>query len=256
MKVLESVSVLLKRHAWLAVFSVTLALSLFPVGYWASRICLVFSSVGLWIWGAFLLRRRRLLSLAVFTTGLTVIGWFCLPGPSGDPAVLRQAYVTCLKEYEGTRYVWGGENRFGIDCSGLVRKGFILANIRTGVLTLNPCLVRAGLDLWWHDCTATALRDGYRSYTVRIAQVQTINEISADSTLPGDLAITTDGSHVLAYLGNKTWIEADPNEMKVLIIETPSDRAWFRTPVHLVRWHHLLDDSRLFNRDCILMFNK
>ncbi|MBI3986575.1 MAG: C40 family peptidase [Lentisphaerae bacterium] len=33
--------------------------------------------------------------------------------------------VQCLRRYEGTLYVWGGENRRGIDCSGLVRKKVI-----------------------------------------------------------------------------------------------------------------------------------
>jgi len=244
MNVRKSVFNTLKRHAWLAVCSATLALILFPVGYWASRVCVVVASVVLWLWGAFSLRRRKILALAVFGAGLTVMGWLCLPGRSGDPAALRQSYVKCLKEYEGTRYVWGGENRLGIDCSGLVRKGLILANIKTGVRTLNPRLVRAGLDLWWHDCTAKALRDEHRAYTIRLKQAQSINEVSSDvDVLPGDLAITQGGAHVLACLGNKTWIEADPNEMRVLVVETPSDNMWFKTPVQLVRWRHLMEGA-------------
>jgi cell wall-associated NlpC family hydrolase len=146
-------------------------------------------------------------------------------------------------KYEGTRYVWGGENRLGIDCSGLVRKGLINANIRLGLQTLNPRLVRSALDLWWHDCSAKALRDEYRNYTARLSQAQNINDIPPDLVLPGDLAITSDGSHVLAYLGDKTWIEADPNEMKVIAVEIPSDNMWFKTPVYLVRWSQLLEDA-------------
>ena len=116
MKTLEWVSGKLRRNAWLAVFLVTLALVLFPVGYWASRVCLVVSSIALWVWGAaVLLRRRKVTALAVFVAGFAGIGWLCMPGRSGDPAVLRQTYVRCLRNYEGTRYVWGGENRLGID---------------------------------------------------------------------------------------------------------------------------------------------
>jgi len=243
MRALKLVSGKLKQHAWFTVFIVTIALILFPVGYWASRICLVVSSVALWVWGVVLLRRRGVSALAVFVVGFAAIGWLCVPGRSGDPAVLRQTYVRCLKKYEGTRYVWGGENRLGIDCSGLVRKGLINANIRTGLHTLNPRLVRAALYLWWYDCSAKALRDEYRDYTVRLTQAQSINDIPPCSVLPGDLAITSDGSHVLAYLGGKTWIEADPNEMKVITVGIPSDNMWFKTPVHLVRWSQLLEDA-------------
>jgi len=243
MKAHKSAPGTLQRYAWFALLAATIWLILLPVGYWASRVCLVVASAALWIGGTFLLRRRRALALAVFITGLTVVGWLCVPGRAGDPDVLRQSYVRCLIKYEGTRYVWGGENRLGIDCSGLVRKGLILANIKTGARTLNPRLVRAGLDLWWHDCTAKALRDEYRAYTMRLKQAQSINDIPPESVLPGDLAITSDGSHVLAYLGGKTWIEADPNEMKVIIVEIPSDNMWFNTPVHLVRWSQLLEPS-------------
>ncbi len=243
MKELKSASDLLRHYAWFVVFFATIVLMLFPVSYWASRACLTVSTVILWLWGVVLLRRRRKMALPFFIAGVIAFGWLFMPGRPGDPAVLRQSYVQCLKQYEGTRYVWGGENRFGIDCSGLVRRGFINANIRTGIQTLNPLLVRKAFSLWWHDCSAKALRDEYRSCTARFNQAQSINDIPPESVLPGDLAITSDGSHVLAYLSGKTWIEADPNEMKVITVEIPSDNMWFNTPVHLVRWSQLLEPS-------------
>ena len=55
---------------------------------------------------------------------------------------LRQKYVDSLVRYEGTKYVWDGENRLGIDCSGLVRKGLIDAAVRAGISTWNPRLIR------------------------------------------------------------------------------------------------------------------
>ncbi|MFN2599036.1 MAG: NlpC/P60 family protein, partial [Pyrinomonadaceae bacterium] len=51
---------------------------------------------------------------------------------------MRRAYIASLESYEGTRYVWGGENSRGIDCSGLVRRGLINADFHEGVVTANP----------------------------------------------------------------------------------------------------------------------
>jgi cell wall-associated NlpC family hydrolase len=41
----------------------------------------------------------------------------------------------------------------------------------------------------------------------------------AQDLRPGDLAVTTSGSHVLAYLGQNQWIEADPDIMRVHIVD-------------------------------------
>ena len=42
--------------------------------------------------------------------------------------------------------------------------------------------------------------------------------ISSDSSRlrPGDLAVTEDGVHVMAFLGDQRWIEADPDAKRVL----------------------------------------
>ena len=47
--------------------------------------------------------------------------------------------------------------------------------------------------------------------------------------------MTFNGVHVLAYIGNKTWIEADPN----IEVKTPARNAWFNMPVHVMRWRAL-----------------
>lgn len=57
--------------------------------------------------------------------------------------------------------------------------------------------------------------------------------------MPGDMAVTSSGVHVLAYLGERTWIEADPNELqgnRVIRVKTPTRNAWFNMPVHIMRW--------------------
>ena len=212
---------------------------LFPVGCRITRILLLASATILCMRCIFLLRTHKLAVFAILAIGLIVLVWLCFPGRPGDPSVLKQSYIQSLKQYRGTLYVWGGENRIGIDCSGLVRRGLINANVRTGLLTLNPKLVRTALVLWWNDCSARALRDEYLGFTARLFQAESINSIASTTLLPGDLAVTSDGVHVLAYLGDKTWIEADPSVMKVITVLTPSDNVWFQAPVHIVRWNQL-----------------
>lgn len=230
---------LAQRHAWVTLLLFTLSLWLFPIGYRSTRVCLLVGMAVLWLWGAFLVRRKRVAAFAILAAGLAVLAWLCLPGRPGDPGVLQRSYVQSLQQYTGTRYVWGGENRSGIDCSGLVRRGFINANLRTGILTLNPQLVRTAFALWWHDCSARALGEEFRGFTTRVAQAESINSVPVATLAPGDLAVTAGGVHVLAYLGDKTWIEADPGVMKVITVGTPAENAWFRVPVQLVRWREL-----------------
>ena len=98
----------------------------------------------------------------------------------------------------------------GIDCSGLVRSGLIKANYEQGILTFNPRLIREGFSLWWHDCSAKALGEEYRGRTWLLVSARSINEIDYATIMPGDIAVTEDGIHVLAFLRAKLWIEADP----------------------------------------------
>jgi cell wall-associated NlpC family hydrolase len=191
------------------------------------------------MWGILLLRRRKVAVFTILAIGLIVLAWLYSSGKQGDPNILRQSYIQSLKQYKGTLYVWGGENRIGIDCSGLVRRGLINANIKTGLLTLNQRLIRHAFVLWWNDCSARSLRDEYRGFTTRLFKTGSINSIDSTTLSPGDLAVTSDGIHVLAYLGDKTWIEADPSVMKVIVVSTPSDNMWFKIPVQVVRWNQL-----------------
>ena len=228
-----------RGHGWLTILVIICLIFSFPVACWTTRLLLLICVVSLWLWGAFLLRRRRAWVAAVLVSGVVALVWLCLPGRPGDDDALRSTYVQCLKDYTGTRYVWGGENRLGIDCSGLVRRGFINANAKMGLRTFNPELVRTSLSLWWHDCSARALRDGYRGLTTRILSAPSINSIDHDAILAGDLAVTANGVHVLAYLGGNLWIEADPIAKRVITVEVPSSNAWFTMPVQLVRWSRM-----------------
>lgn len=54
--------------------------------------------------------------------------------------------------------------------------------------------------------------------------------------MPGDFAVTSDGVHVMAYIGDQTWLEADPDVKKVIKVKAPSDNPWFSEPVNVMRW--------------------
>jgi cell wall-associated NlpC family hydrolase len=165
-------------------------------------------------------------------------GFLALPSraqPSTE--FLRRDYLAGLQRYEGVTYYWGGETSRGIDCSGLIRRGLIDALLRRGVRTLDPGLVRRAISLWWHDCTASALGDQHRGLTLRVLDTPSVNALDHSKVLPGDLAVTRNGIHIMAYLGNNRWIEADPGAGRVITVTAPSaDNSWFETPMNIVRW--------------------
>ena len=220
---------------WLALWPLMLWAVLNPIRDNSVRLVLLGSAVGLW-GGGVLLFRHKLARGAGVALMVLVGGFLLLPGRKTDPSQLRRDYVRSLTRYEGTTYVWGGETRRGIDCSGLVRRGLIDADWRLGLRTLNPTLARAGCSLWWHDCSAKALKEEYRGQTRFLFHARSLNQLNQVALLPGDFAVTDSGVHTLAYIGNSTWIEADPNAWKVIKVKVPSKNAWFSMPMHIMRW--------------------
>ena len=105
-----------------------------------------------------------------------------------------------------------------------------------GLKHLDGSLLRFSADLWWHDCSAEALGDGHRGYTMSLRHEPSLNSIDPATLQPGDLAITGGGSHILAHLGGGCWIQADPTVGKVTTETAPSRNGWFQGKVHLVRW--------------------
>jgi cell wall-associated NlpC family hydrolase len=176
------------------------------------------------------------LRILALTFSLLVIVSLVSPGKMPDAPAVRARYVDALRGYEGTRYVWGGENRLGLDCSGLVRKALVSANVSEGMRSLNPSAVRTAVSLWWNDCSARALGEGHRELTQHLFDAPSINQLDYAKLQSGDLAVTDDGVHVLAYLGEGNWIEADPDMRRVLVLSVPSTNTWFDTPVRLMRW--------------------
>jgi hypothetical protein len=225
---------------WITLWPITIVLFLFPINNRPLRIGLILSLIGLWAGCLCFGWRRRIARSVLLSCTLIVAGFLICPGRDYATERLRTAYVASLRSFEGTHYIWGGENIFGIDCSGLVRAGLIKATFQQGFLTLNPGLVRYSLSLWWHDSSAEALGEEYRHQTKRFLTVTSINGLDQSKVLPGDIAVTVSGVHVLAYLGNREWIEADPHFGRVVIVKTPAMKnPWFEEPVHILRWMQL-----------------
>jgi len=224
---------------WVLVLTIFVANWLYPPSTLITR------SVGivlfLILWGGLLglfwsHRNYRFLTIAITVSAVIFV---ILPGHnSSSISELRFEYTCALKQYRGVKYYWGGESPKGIDCSGLVRRGLIDSFFVNGIKTLNPRLVRYSLWLWWNDCTAKDIGKciGFTSY---ITNTPNLNKLDPNTILPGDLAVTDSGSHILANLGDRMWIEADPLIGKVVVISTPSENVCFFEPMKIVRWKPL-----------------
>ncbi|HVF11359.1 MAG TPA: NlpC/P60 family protein [Abditibacteriaceae bacterium] len=222
---------------WLTLWPLVMAAAVFPIRFGSLRLFLIAGSITLWAGCLYLFWNQKSVRLASIIPALVLTAFLLLPGRVADTSSLRREYVRSLLGYQGTRYVWGGENKLGIDCSGLPRCALMNANLRQGVLTANPRLLRESLTLWWFDSSAKALKEGYRDKTRVLLTSRSINALDHSRILPGDFAVTSSGVHALCYLGDKTWIEADPGPQdRVITLKVPTANAWFNIPVHIMRW--------------------
>jgi len=225
---------------WLLLWPALLVPLVSPVPSLKLRLLLLFIVTAILL-GAFLLMRRRIIARNSLVA-LVLVSTLALlaPGREYDRAALRKEYVRALSGYQGTRYLWGGESKRGIDCSGLVRSALMDANFKQGVATANPRLLREGLFIWWNDCSARDLGIGYQGKTRVIAESESINGLDMSILHPGDMAVTAGGVHVLAYLGDGAWTEANPERMQVVVERVPqAENHWFSIPVKVIRWCEL-----------------
>ena len=230
--------------AWILLWPLWMALSWYPIRDGYTRIGLLSTAllIGFGVPGLFW-KARFARVVAGIAASLFLIS--CLiPKRTVDAGELRADYVNALKSYTDVPYVWGGETGRGIDCSGLLRAALMDANYNQGLRSANPRLLGNAFEIWWHDSSALALRDEYRGWTQKLFTTADLNTLDHARLQPGDIAITTGGNHCLAYLGNKTWIEADPSALvgdKVIQVKVPSKNAWFSQPMQILRWRQFAD---------------
>jgi cell wall-associated NlpC family hydrolase len=211
-----------------------------PVNSKILNLALLSCIVGTWIGFTILTWRRKPLRVATLILPFLVAIPFILPSGEIDPDELRQDYVRRINELEGTKYFWGGESSRGIDCSGLPRRAFRDALLAYGIRHFNGRAVRGFIEQWWFDANAKVLAAGYRNYTSPIGTSGTIQKMSYEALLPGDLAVTTNGIHILAYAGDGRWIQADPGMGVVVTLDgRTDDNGWFLAPITTHRWQLL-----------------
>ena len=206
-----------------------------------SAVCLA-ASICLASWKFF--KRHKGVSAGIVAIILSICGYMSLGQRLADESTvleLRQLYINELKRYEGTRYVWGGENLLGMDCSGLPRKALRNALLKSAFLNGNGKYLRYVVKNWWLDASATALANGYRHYLTPLEMEGTVTNAPEDLLSSGDMAITVDGRHVMVFLEKDTWISADPSQGKV-VIEKPSisHNPWFDVNVKFYSWSILI----------------
>ena len=174
----------------------------------------------------------------VAVTLIILIILFLVPGNSVNYETLRKEYVNSLINYDGTKYLAGGENYIGIDCSGLVRKGLIDAYIKISITNFSPQCLKKALYLRYFDASAAELLNGYHGYTQTILKGVSLNILDYSKIKAGDFMVTEDGSHTMAYVGNYNWIHANPISGKVVIEKTPGTN-WFIVNCVILRWKDL-----------------
>lgn len=181
-------------------------------------------------------RKRTIWSLTTLTMLILLSALSSRP-PSQDG--LRQAYLSQLNSYSGSPYVWGGETGRGIDCSGLARTAMWQAMAVQGVRTANPRLLGPMLwRFWWRDLSAHGMLDQEHGYTRRIGSAEKLAGYDCSALQVGDLAVSEGGVHVLIYAGDGKWIEANPEDGKVVTnaAALDSDRPYFNMNMTFLRW--------------------
>ncbi len=187
---------------------------------------------------AFALRNSRR-ALAAFAAAIAapvvlVTVWPAKSEISAEEEGSRAAQAAL--RYEGVGYVWGGESSRGIDCSGLVRRAYIDAALSTAWHDASPAHLRRALIWWWRDTTARQFENHAPVRGKRLGLSQSLRDDIPTGLRPGDLAIVGSGVHVLMYLGENRWIQADPMTHRVLVSDSRTNRdAWMEGKAVLLR---------------------
>ena len=213
-----------------------------PIHNTLSKATMIVGWFGLLITLIELAWRRRFLRLGFVLILVAMVLVFVLPGRRWDRQAIRARYADYLRSYEGVRYVWGGEGRLGIDCSGLPRRAYRDALLAEGLVTFNGTLTRLWLDQWWNDAGAKAMGEGTEGRLIPLARQDPAH--SDERLEPGDVAIINANTHSVVYLGDGRWIEADPGAGRVLIHDVRTEgRSFLGVSPRVFRWRELVDEK-------------
>jgi hypothetical protein len=212
-----------------------------PAATGVSRTAFILLIGGLWIMALRLGWRWKPLRFVLGVLPLIPLLLVLHTWPVRTPAAtLRDSYVRALRTYEGCEYFWGGESRSGIDCSGLLRRAMIDVCFQQGLARIDLGLLQRGFSLWWHDVSAEAMGQEYAGLTSFQNATPSLQTFDHTGLAPGCMAVTQSGRHVMAYLGDAMWIEADPGEGKVIVLHAPSNpNPWLRVPMRILEWSSL-----------------
>jgi hypothetical protein len=159
----DEMGMIRRIHRFVFVAGVTglIALAIWPFHDGALRYGLPLSFMAAWAAGLGFLWQRKLWRMVLLA--LPVLGAvpFLLPEKPMNPEKLRTGYVAAMERMEGTLYLWGGESRWGIDCSGLPRRALRDALWEIGCDTGNGAAFRKWAEQWWFDTSAKALGENY-----------------------------------------------------------------------------------------------
>lgn len=225
------------RLLFIAGITLLLALAVWPYHDGKLRYGLPLALVMTWTAGLGYVWRRKFWRTVLLILPVLAAVPFCLPEKPMDQGKLHSRYVAAMERMEGTRYVWGGESRWGIDCSGLPRRALRDALWASGMENGNGAAFREWMRQWWFDTSAKAMGQNYRGFTRPLGVSGKLRDLDCSHLSSGDLAVTADDRHVMVYLGDGRWIQADPMASKVIITHAVhGQNAWFNSMVTMHRW--------------------
>ena len=211
-----------------------------PVNDLVHRLAFLGAIGGVWLGMLMFLWKWKAPRVVLLLLPVSAAAVLALPGKGADASGLRDDYVNGMRGYEGTRYSWGGESARGIDCSGLPRRALRDALWKQGWEKADGELLRMAISQWWFDSSARALGEGYRDNTRPLGGKGTVRHLDLTALEAGDLAITADGVHVMVYVGEGNWIQAEPSMGVVVTLDGKKGASdWFDVPVTTHRWRVL-----------------
>jgi hypothetical protein len=224
---------------WGAALACFLTIALFPVSNRLTRWASLILIVGIWFGFLGLMWRRRAVRLTLLIVTVVAVGLISLPARGrADLLTLRQDYAASLRRYQGVKFSYGGENFRGMDSAGLVRRSLVDTLFYRGLRSFRPELIRYAIWLWWNECSASDLGEGF--LTIHQWDTRSINDLEHVRVRLGDLAVVAGREQVLAYLGDQVWIQADPNVGRVICLAAPSqENEWFKQRIRIMRWRIL-----------------